>query len=250
MRKKKTVLLFGLFISLTLLVAKNNFLKAEDYSSQDIEYLKKALQISPDNFGSYYGLGLAYFRKGDYHMTIDCHEKFIGLFNPDSQQTARNLEIAYQRLGYAKTGIQSSPASYDEKEIEALTRALAINPQIAQIYVYLIGLSPVSQAILNEEIQYLEKAYNSNPDNFGTILALIVAYYRRQDYDKALQYLSEFTILNPDCSLTHRGLAIAYYKKGDINNALSQVSQLRQLGYNDLVRELEGMGIVRDEEIR
>ncbi len=218
-----------IFVSLVFM-----FLNATCFAfDEEIQYLERALAVNPDNLGTYYGLGAAYYKMEDYEKAIETHKKFTQLLQKFiSEQADQNLNIGYQGVG-----------SYDEETETVLSRALQINPRLIVAYGYLLGLTTTSQMRVDEEIRYLEKAIQINPQNFGTLLALGAAYYRRKNYDKALECLSGFTQANPDCSITHYGLAIAYYEQGDPDNASMQANILRQSGYNDLINELAQMGI-------
>ena len=55
-----------LYPSLAFADVTKGYLVGEGYSEEEIECLENALRINPHNFGSYYGLGVAYYMNGDY----------------------------------------------------------------------------------------------------------------------------------------------------------------------------------------
>ncbi|MCM8801120.1 MAG: tetratricopeptide repeat protein [Candidatus Omnitrophica bacterium] len=220
------------------------------YSEEEIEYLEKAKEIDPENYGIYYALGFAYFRKGDYSKVIECHQRFNQFYRPGSILAFQNLELAYRMIGdyrlaayYAQKSGGVNMSSLDKqkqtREIESLARALQISPYIAGVYVQIASLNSVKKEILDEEIGYLEKAIHIDPDNFGTYYALGVAYYLKEDYDKALECASKFTQFNPACSLTFYGLGLAYYNMGDKEGVQKQIDKLYELECGYLAQKLE-----------
>lgn len=247
MQRKLIISIFlALFLANSPLYADvpKNSLVGEGYSDEEIAYLEKVLRLDPDNFGIYYALGVAYYRKGDYAQVIECYQKFTqGLFsNPNYVEASRNLEMAYARIrpGQYRTSLGFVPL-YSKglnQEIDALAKALQINPKISEVYIYLAGSRSPYPQVLKEEIGYLEQALEINPDNFGTYYALTAAYYRKGDYEKVFENLVKFTELNPGCALSHYGLGVAYYNTEDTPHAQEQVYMLRSFGRDDLADDL------------
>ncbi len=71
--------------------------KKEDLA-KEIGYLQRALGIDPDNFGIYYGLGIAYYKAEDYDKVIEYCLKFTQA-NRGCAYTHYGLGIAYNNQG-------------------------------------------------------------------------------------------------------------------------------------------------------
>lgn len=234
------------------------FLSGFSYASEETEYLEQALKTDPDNFGIYYGLGLAYYADKQYEKVIECHKKFTQLTS--YPEAYRNLERAYRKIGdYAKareysqkavdyernknsvrTLMPLAPAARDAREIEALGKMLQINPNLGSLYANL-SQDTISKASLEREIGFLEQALKINPDNFGIYYGLGIAYYKNEEYDKAIECCLKFTRANPTCALTYYGLGVAYYNTKDTASALEQLMQLKRIGSFELAGKLEAL---------
>jgi len=240
MIKRAVLFLLILFLSISFSLAeditKAYLVGGKSDVGQEIQYLEKAISVSPDNFATYYALGVAYYRKGDFDKVIECYNEHFQFRQTDYKEAARRIEMA-KRGEIPYVSYLAHPDI--DKEIEALSEALKIVPRFVHFYAHLVGLSTPPSSQLNEEIEYLNQAAEVNPKNFGTYYALGVAYYRKGEYEKALQCLRIFEQLNPACALSYYGLGVTYYKTGHIDKAVGLARTLRGLGRDDLAKDLE-----------
>jgi tetratricopeptide (TPR) repeat protein len=84
-----------------------------------IENYSRALEISPDDEGLYYNMGMAYFDGGDKRMAAKCFDSALEknpLFYKTSEGASLNLGTIYSEI------------REPEKAIEFLKNALALNP--------------------------------------------------------------------------------------------------------------------------
>jgi superkiller protein 3 len=227
------------------------------YSQEEENCLAKALELAPENHGIYYALGIVYFKKGDYDKVIECHQKFTQLLKHDYYQAYKNLEAAYRKLGDYKKATEYSwkageyakgypPPVFNKeedrnREIDALASALKIAPGMARIYLNVVVFFNAQNQEAGKEIEYIERAIQLDPENYGNYYGLGIAYYRKGDYDKAIDCFFRFTQNNPDCASTFYGLGLAYNSKQDKPNALAQVERLREIGRFELAEELEAI---------
>jgi tetratricopeptide (TPR) repeat protein len=93
-----------------------------------------------------------------------------------------------------------------------------------------------------EAIEALEKALELNPDIVQAWNNLANAYLQKGDFDKAIETNLKLLNLAPTFGLGHNNLAVAYYQKGDFDRAVEHVDKAKELGFEvhpDFLKELE-----------
>ena len=93
-----------------------------------------------------------------------------------------------------------------------------------------------------EAIEALEKAIELNPDIVQAWNNLANAYLQKDDVDKAIETGKKLLKLAPDFELGHNNLAFAYYSKGDYPKAIEHVDKALELGFDvhpDFLKKLE-----------
>lgn len=135
-------------------------------NDQALEYLNKALEISPAFIRTYYEIAEAYLNKEDYSKAIEYYQKAIDL-NPD-------LGISYWYLGMAKLGFGDQGGMDDlEKSLSASDRHVPTlreylwlaslyeetknYPMLVKIYMHISGVY-AREGKLNEAELFARKA--------------------------------------------------------------------------------------------
>jgi tetratricopeptide (TPR) repeat protein len=93
-----------------------------------------------------------------------------------------------------------------------------------------------------EAIEALEKALELNPDIVQAWNNLANAYLQKGDVDKAVETNLRLLNLAPDFGLGRNNLAVAYFHKGEFDKAIEQADKAKELGFEvhpDFLKELE-----------
>jgi tetratricopeptide (TPR) repeat protein len=83
----------------------------------------------------------------------------------------------------------------------------------------------------DEAIQALEKAIELNPEIAQAWNNLANAYLQRDQIEKAIEIGQKLVKMAPTFGLGHNNLAFAYYSKGDHPNAIKHVDEAQKLGF-------------------
>lgn len=98
-------------------------------------------------------------------------------------------------------------------EAEALLRrALALNPNLDDIYVNLskIFFRQAYQQSLSDSLAVLQEGMRRNPDSEKIYNNIAGVYLKIRDFDKAIQYLNQALALNPHYAQAYTNLGAAY----------------------------------------
>lgn len=92
------------------------------------------------------------------------------------------------------------------------------------------GIQMVQQENFKKAAQYLKKAYDYNPNNFGIWPHLGLIYSKEGKYDKAIEFLFSYEQLYPAHDWTKALLARAYFQNEQYRKALKRYSYLLNNG--------------------
>lgn len=113
-------------------------------NEEAIALLKVSILLSPDNWESYYRLGVVYTNSRDFDEALNCFDKTIKL-NPQNVRAYMNMGAIFGEL-----------KKYDEA-LSALCKALSLEKNNPKIY-YNIAMVYISNADKKKAAAYLKKA--------------------------------------------------------------------------------------------
>lgn len=142
--------------------------------NEAIGHLEKAISIHPTYHNAYLLLGNAYFLSEKYDEAIKQYDKCLALY-PNNKDALTNLHLAYREAG----------KYFGEKKGD-----------------------------LKTALEYLNKAYELNPQDYDTNRLLGVANGISGQHQKALEYFVRAAEINP-VSEAFNNLSHAYYNAGD-----------------------------------
>ncbi len=220
MNKKYVLLIIFLIISLPLFscvgIAENSqseqFLKGRenlDLGNFDeaIRCFKKAIEINPKAFDSYYYLGLAYARKGNLPEALNCFTKAIDI-NPKYVE-------AYRRRGE----VQIALVNYNGA-IENFDEVIRLDPKNPSSYLSRCTANFMDRNY-DQAIKDCTKSIELNPD----LTLLHLAYFQRgeayaqlNDYDQAMENYNKVLEILPN-------FAPAFLARGELFSKLGNYDQ-------------------------
>jgi len=206
-----------------------------------IKYLKKSLDLTPNNFEALVAVSLAYFDCNLHSEALQaCHRAY--LINPKSSELLANMSMIYLALDRAEDAKKSAeesirlnpqlPEAYlnlgnalyalnDWSEaIESHLQALKIRPVFSQA---LSGIGNAYRALgkLNLAQKYFEEAIDSNPNDFQAYSNLAILKRDLGDLDSALCYCLKAVEINKKSADVFINLGVIYYDLGDLHSSES-----------------------------
>ena len=186
----------------------------------------KAIELDPDYAAAYVGLGDVEYGKVSYGWT-----EF-----PD-KALARALEYGRKAIELDESNatahsLVSSIYTFQNRHdlaIKEARRAIEINPNDAVSY-HELGWALLWSGRIDEAIEALKVSLRldrSSPRN--TWYHLGMAYYLKEDFDKALEVLEQGVIQRPDFAGYHVALAATYARLGRDADAAREAHAVRQL---------------------
>lgn len=242
---------------------------AKNYSAQGdykkaIEYLEKAISISPNYPWLYFLLSDVYKSMGETQKSQEVYEKAMSLFLVSGEdyiyhynrgiehKNAGKIDLAAQE--YEKS-IELQPDFTDpyinlsriyekkygtNKSIEVLKRGLKEDPESLLLYDEL-GYIYMDNGDLDNALAIFQGAAtklqgNCDKTSIARIYEAIgLIYYDMKKFDLALNYLNKAKNQDPYSSTIYTNLGATYLAKGDSQNAIASLKTAIQLNPDDAV---------------
>jgi TolB-like protein/Tfp pilus assembly protein PilF len=193
-----------------------------------VSYYEKALQEDGKYALAYAGLADAYANLGYYGSIAPIEGR------RKAEEAARKaLELddklaeAHAALGLTYIGFAPSDFSIGDKE---LGHAIELSPNLAVAH-YNLGLSFIRQGRLDEASAELMKARALDPLSSVIARAVVIPYYFKRDYGRAIELLRQANELGPALSATWEiGLFI---RSGSIKEAFAEIEKAKDARRND-----------------
>jgi tetratricopeptide (TPR) repeat protein len=138
------------------------YYRGDGQTDRAIEFLKKALAITPGIAKSHYNLGNAYKDKGQFEKALHHYLEAIEL-NPNFVNAHVNLGILYKKLGQP------------DKATEHYELAVSLEPDTPEPY-YNLANAYMQQGHIEKAIPHYKKAIDLRPDDPDSHNNLAVAY--------------------------------------------------------------------------
>lgn len=122
-----------------------------------------------------------------------------------------------------------------EKAIQLKSDYSPARFQIAMVY--------QQQGKTAEELQALEDAKKSSPNDIGLAFQIGIVYYQLKDYEKAKTELERAVVINPNYSNALYFLALTYFELGQKNKAIEKFAKVAELnpGNQDLKKIIDNL---------
>ncbi|MCP4104236.1 MAG: tetratricopeptide repeat protein [Desulfobacteraceae bacterium] len=168
-----------------VLEEKSNYYEKRKYFKEAVSYLKKGLDIDPDNAQLYFRLGIVYDKWDKIEDSINAMKEVIRL-DPENADALNHIGYIYGELGY----------NLDEAE-RLILKALKLKPDNGYIMDSL-GWVYFKKGLFSRALEVMEKAVNMIP-NDPTILQHYCAVYlvKTGNFKKAAEYYTKAQELDP-----------------------------------------------------
>ncbi len=187
--------------------------RQENYEA-GIAELQKAVELDPNDAGSYYVLGYALRAVGDEGKAAEAYEKFLALM-PAAEDAAKIREWIEFVRSAAATDAQERET---DAQVDSAAQAAAIETEADRIYHEAIAKfqGGDSEGAMKdcEQILALDPKYVSAYVLLGRIA------YRMREYETASEYLQRALACDPDCAEALYFLGQTLDKRGSHEEAL------------------------------
>lgn len=199
-----------------------------------IEDYNKVIQLAPNDTCGYDARGEVYYKKGQYDSAIEDYNKVIQL-DPDSTQAYYHRGIAYFRLGnknMAISNLQKACESELEIACDDLQNILEGEEQLLQAkewfdkgyYHHRINKE------YDKEIEAYTNAISLDPNLAKAYAHRGNAYYEKGQYDRAIEDYNKTLGLNPYLTAVYNDRGLAYEMLGNKRMAISDFQKACDMG--------------------
>jgi len=236
MNKFKIFALFLLILLLLIGCRAGVPLKAQPSQLQEIESAflagkwdevitlgKNLLKVEPDNAAVGFVMSMAYYMEGEYELQGE--QRSLALQDEKSIDTVvtwcKDLVQRFPDNYYALLLLGSAYRYQDElnKSIETYTRAIEINPNLADAYLGL-GAAYFAEEKVDEAITYIKKAIEINPRLKPAHFSLGLLYEYIDRVDEAIASYEKTIEIDPDFEEAYISLGGLYSEKGEKDKAI------------------------------
>jgi superkiller protein 3 len=189
-------------LSETLTAQGETHLKNKQFD-QAIQAFQKALAQNPKNAEAKDGLSEAYTEKGIAAAGEKNDESAIPLFNEAIKADDKNA-VAYMHLGEIHEAYERN-----DKAIENYEKALAIAPELTELYIP-VGLLLIESGEIARAGAYLEKAEKANVSGAEIHYLRGLYLYKQNKNEEALKAFNKTLELDPKSVLAHYYQAVIF----------------------------------------
>ena len=188
--------------------AAENYLDAAWAGKKSDSYLTDALEINPENYDAYLGLGLFNFAAGQTPTGFRWALKLAGI-SGDTETGLNHIRLAAEKGKYSKVEAQyyySQIASEYSIASEYITSLVKKYPENL-LFSYSLSSLNIKERKLNAAEKILKKIVNKEEEKFIQVISfsnflLGDVFYKKNEFDSAIFYYTKFLDSTPDNDYT------------------------------------------------
>jgi TolB-like protein/class 3 adenylate cyclase len=154
------------------------------------EAVRKALSLDNNSSVAHETAGLIFLMRKEHENAIDSLKMAISL-NPSNAYAYNNLGFVFI---YADELV---------KAIDYIKKAIRLNPIPPSWYYFCLGFAYQNSKQFDKAIAAYKKCLEINPDNWATLVGMVVVYGHMGDKEKAKDAISELYRVRPNFSKSH-----------------------------------------------
>ncbi len=223
------------------------------YWREPVAFFRRSIEITPDSYRMYEGLGNALSDLGRNEEAVKAYEKTIKL-EPSYASAYNNMGNSYfymgrshEALGAYKEALELDPGSakvrynlgnfyYNrsllEDAITSYAKAIDLNPGFAPAYNSLAKAIFAYKEDAPEAIRLLNKAVDIDPYYTDAYNNLAVIFNTIDRPDDAAELFRKVLRIDPGHAVAHYNLGRLYHAAGEHGRALRHFTMAERLGYN------------------
>lgn len=224
-----------------------------------IEDYNRAIALNPTDASYYSGRGSVYERKGQYDMAISDFRKGCDMRSEeackylDLASKIRSNEYEMERLKKQNALLEQAQTYIENKQfvkaIEALGRAIEMNPNNASVY-GVRGTLYEKIGLKDRAVEDYTKSLSLDRNNCSVYVSRGWIYLIKEQFEKAIEDFHMGLAIDPDSKPASKGLAssyagrgFSYYDKGLVSMAISDFKRACDMGNKegcDMLRRILG----------
>ncbi|MEK7842545.1 MAG: tetratricopeptide repeat protein [Deltaproteobacteria bacterium] len=139
-------------------------------------------------------------------------------------------ERSFEAKGWFDKGYQHGLSKEYDKEVEAYTNAIALNPNYGDAY-YNRGLAYYDKGQYDIAIEDYTSAIAINPNYGDAYYNRGLAYYNKALYDRAIEDYTSAIVLDPNAADAIYNRGLSYQQKGNMGRAIPDYQKACDLGF-------------------
>lgn len=189
-----------------------------------IKKFNKALELTPNNYYSYDGLGWIYTRLQNYRLALENFDKALKL-NPLDHTAVNGKAFVFKQMGLLN------------KSIEFSNEAIRLHPTEPDYY-SVLGWTYHELGMIPESKGQFSKALVIEPEDYVALNGMAWDLDHEDNFDEALQYAQKSVDILPNYQ-NYEALGRAYYGKRDYQKSIESIyKELPYLSNNSLLWNL------------
>lgn len=216
-----------------------------NHINEGVFYLKKSLEIKPDQPVAHFDLGTAYSQLKNLEESLACYKKTIE-YDDSNPKSYFNKGIIESKLKYLndalisfKKSLDLDPTNFDaitaiavvltdlnfiDEAIKYLDKAMQLNPNIAEIYFNKANLLKQKNK-KDDALNNYDKAIKINPSLVKVYINKGILLYEMNLPNEALKNYDIAIQMNPNYSESYNNKAILLNEIGQVNEALENFNK-------------------------
>ena len=192
---------------------------AEERWIDAIELYKKAIEISPEKYSLYVGLGFGYIEAGEMQLALNALTTATKI-NPKSID------------GWFLLGSTQKNIGLEKRAIESWKKLLAIDSNFSHVHKdYLLLL--VKNGLRQEALDFSAKIVKNLPENFESHFYYANLLIDSNQIQLAINEYEEALKIRPESSAVTANLGVAYRKNGEVEKAIFYSKLSTEMDTND-----------------
>jgi Flp pilus assembly protein TadD len=189
------------------------------YWKNSITLLKRAIEVTPDNYAPRNNLGMALERLGRIDEAIYFYQEALHI-NPNYTQALNNLGRAMEKQGKIVEAIQH------------YSKALQMNPNLSEAHNNL-GNALVKQGKYSDAVKHYSEALRLNPEYAQAYYNLGNARFYQGNYEEAVSAYEKALRIQPDYAEAYVNLGVTLAAQGKFDTAIVQFREALRIRPGD-----------------
>ena len=192
-----------------------------------------------DRQGRLLGLVITEEKTINLAVPISDAERLVRESSAVAVSELKGTKFSAEALNFYLKGILARDGELWDEAIDCLSKAVALNPNLAGAYLEL-GYAFYRKRLYDQEARAYEDVLKIDPRNSDALFNLASNLQMRGEYGKAIKKYERVVAIDPEDAEAEYRLGLAYLAQGEKEKAMAVHARLRALnrGYAEMLRRL------------